>query len=59
MKRTFENQTTFSVIDIVANIAISIAFGIMASTLLVLFAIPPLYAILDELGLAAPVTEEE
>lgn len=33
---------------------VSIAFGLMASTLLILLVVPAFYAVLDDLGLAAP-----
>jgi multidrug efflux pump subunit AcrB len=45
--------------QILIPLAASIVFGLMASTLLVLFIIPALYGILDDLGLAAEVEEEE
>ena len=40
-------------------LAISIAFGLMASTVLVLLVIPCLYAILADFGLTAKVEKEE
>lgn len=39
--------------QILIPIAISICFGLMASTILVLLVIPPLYVILDDFGLTA------
>ena len=45
--------------QVLIPLATSIVFGIMASTLMVLFFIPALYAILGDLGLTAPVIEAE
>ncbi|QDU60055.1 Toluene efflux pump membrane transporter TtgB [Planctomycetes bacterium Pan216] len=44
--------------QVLIPIAISICFGLMASTLLVLLIIPTLYAILADFGLTAPAEEE-
>ena len=43
--------------QILVRLATSIVFGLGASTLLVLLVIPALYAIVDDLGFAAPVNE--
>jgi multidrug efflux pump subunit AcrB len=41
--------------QVLIPLATSIAFGLMASTILVLLVIPSLYAILADIGLVAPV----
>jgi len=41
--------------QVLSPLAVSIASGLLASTVLVLFVIPCLYAILDDFGLTAPV----
>ena len=45
--------------QILIPLATSIAFGLMASTILVLLVIPSLYVILGDLGLTAPVNSQE
>ncbi len=45
--------------QVLIPLAVSIAFGLMASTVLVLFVIPSMYAILADFGLTTPVKEQE
>ena len=45
--------------QVLIPLAVSIVFGLLASTVLVLLVIPSLYVILDELGLSAKVHVEE
>lgn len=45
--------------QILIPLAVSIVFGIMASTVLVLIVIPSLYSILGDLGLASKIEKEE
>ena len=45
--------------QVLIPLAVSIVFGLLASTVLVLLVIPSLYVILDELGLSAKVRVEE
>jgi multidrug efflux pump subunit AcrB len=44
--------------QVLIPLAVSIVFGLLASTVLVLLVIPSLYVILDELGLSAKVPED-
>lgn len=44
--------------QILIPLAVSIVFGLLASTLLVLLVVPALYLVLDDFGLAARITEE-
>ena len=45
--------------QIIKGLVISVSFGLMASTVLVLFVVPCLYSILGDLGLATAVREGE
>jgi HAE1 family hydrophobic/amphiphilic exporter-1 len=45
--------------QVLIPLAVSIAFGLMASTVLVLFVIPCLYAILSDFGLVTPANTNE
>lgn len=47
------------VVILAIPLAISIVFGLMASTVLVLLVIPALYTILDDLGLTTVTTHTE
>ena len=45
--------------QVLIPLAVSIAFGLLASTILVLFVVPCLYAILADFGLTTPTTSVE
>jgi len=45
--------------QIVKGLVISVSFGLMASTVLVLFAVPCLYVVLADLGLGGSGAEDD